>query len=140
MTSFIVYIGHGRALEAYLGFFKVLLAASIALSSISARTPALADFAWYYSSFVLALPFAVVGLLQLTGLWLNIWGKEWSWILRFSGASTAMFVWVALLIKTSWLGEPSLIYPIALSCLPASAFLVYKAWNRLPVPGAVGLV
>jgi hypothetical protein len=140
MISFLTYFGHGRALEGFLGIFKLVLAAYITTTGISYRVPALADFSWIYPSVTIATPFILIGCLQITGLLLNVRGVEWSWLLRFVGAGFAMFVWLALIIKTLYLGEPSLIVPLAVTCLPASAFLMYKAWNRLPVPGAVGLI
>ncbi len=139
MIFFLNCLGHGRALEFFLGFFKVVLAGYIITSNISMLVPALADFSWLYSSVIIASPFALIGLLQLSGTILNIRGATWSWILRFFGAIFALFVWSALIIKTMYLGEPSLLAPMAISCLPASSFLIYKAWNRLPIPGVPGL-
>lgn len=140
MTAVLIYIGHGRALEGFLGFYKLVLAVSILVSEISWRVPALADLTWGTPRYVVATPFAIIGFLQIIGLILNALGYEISWLLRFVGAAFAMMMWSALLIKSSALGEPTLVIPMAVAALPASGFLLYKAWNRLPVPGAAGLV
>lgn len=132
-------LGHGRALEFFLGWMKVNIAASIALTELSARVPVTADLAWYYSPVALAAPFFVLGILQAGGAILNICGYDDSWIIRAIAAILAIFVWCLILIKATIIGEPSLAIPLAITCLPASAFLFYKAWNRLPVPGAPGL-
>jgi len=140
MTRFIAYIGHGRALEFFLGWYKLVLATSIMISGLSPRVPALADLTWYYPRYILASPFLLIGTIQIVGLILNARGIEWSWIFRFIGASLAMLVWSTLLIKSATIGQPTLLIPLAVCCLPASGFLVYKSWNRLPPPGAAGLV
>jgi hypothetical protein len=140
MTAILDYIGHGRALECFLGIYKLAFGIAIAMSDLHTRIPSFADFAWFYSSYTIAAPFFFLAFCHLVGLYLNIRGYEWSWLLRFIGAFSAMFVWTFLIIKSSWLGEPTLIIPTAIACLPASAFLIYKAWNGLPVAGRVGLV
>jgi hypothetical protein len=86
------------------------------------------------------MPIFLMGVLQVTGVTLNIRGYENSWIIRAGGAVMAIFVWCLILVKASLVGEASLAVPIAITCLPASAFLFYKAWNRLPVPGSAGLI
>jgi hypothetical protein len=139
MRWLLIHLGHGRALEFFLGWMKVNIAGQLAFSELSARVPVTADLAWYYSPTIIALPFFVMGLLQISGTILNIRGYEKSWIVRASAALLAIFVWCLILIKAGMIGEPTLAIPLSLTCLPASAFLFYKAWNRLPVPGAKGL-
>lgn len=140
MKIFLLYIGHGRALELFLGFYKIVLFLFLAFSSISFKIPALSDLSWHYSDYVIAAPFGFIGTLQLVGLYFNAKGYELSWIPRFVAAVMATLMWSSVLIKSGGIGEPSLMIPMALACLPANAFLLYKSWNRLPIPGAVGLV
>lgn len=134
----LMQLGHGRALEFFLGWMKVNIAASIAFSELSARVPVTADLAWYYAPSIIAFPFFVMGALQIGGTVLNICGYENSWVVRAFAALLAIFVWCFILVKAGLIGEPTLAIPIAITCLPASAFLFYKAWNRLPIPGAPG--
>lgn len=140
MTVFLVYIGHGRALELFLGVLKTAIAISIAMSDLDVRIAPLSDLTWFYPSYMIAAPFFLIGVLQAGGILLNMCGYTSSWVLRFTAALLAMFMWSALLFKSSIVGLPTLIAPLAISCLPASAFLLYKSWNRLPVAGAAGLV
>lgn len=140
MNAILLYFGHGRALEAFLGLLKLLIGITLILSGLDTKTPTLADLAWYYPSLAIAAPFFTVSALQLSGLALNIMGHEWSWMLRAAGALGGIFMWSAFILKTSLIGESSLVLPLALAALPASSFLLYKAWNRLPIPGAAGLV
>lgn len=140
MNSFLEYIGHGRALEFFLGLFKLALAISITLSDLDKRIPPLADFAWFYPSLIIAFPFYILAFLHFSGIAANMIGYSWSWFPRFMGAAIAMFVWTFLLIKSSWIGDSTLIVPMAIACLPASAFLIYKSWHGLPIPGRAGMV
>ena len=140
MYKVLSFLGHGRALEFFLGWLKINISVSIALSDLGSRISVTADFAWYHSPTVLATPFFVMGVLQAAGVFLNVYGYEKSWLIRAAGAALAIFVWCLVLVKASLIGEPTLAIPIALTCLPASAFLFFKAWNRLPIPGAAGLI
>jgi hypothetical protein len=139
MQKLLSFLGHGRALEFFLGWLKINISVSIALSDLSAQVPVTADLSWYYSPTALAAPFFVMGLLQASGVMLNVYGYEKSWTIRAFGAVLAIFVWCLVLVKASLVGEATLAIPIAITCLPASAFLFYKAWNRLPIPGSAGL-
>jgi hypothetical protein len=139
-TRFFLGIGHGRALEFILGVLKVNIALSIAASDLALRIPVTADLAWEYSRLVIALPLLLVGIGQLAGVYLNIKGLEWSWMIRAVSAVVAICMWSMVILKSGILGEPTLGIPMAITFLPASVFLFYKAWNRLPVPGMPGLL
>lgn len=139
MISWFAAIGHGRALEAYLGTLKVMIGLSFALTDLAGLVPATSDFAWNYPRAAIAAPFLAVGAIQLLDVILNIQGYEESWVLRAVGSVLAIAMWVGLLLKTWILAEPSLIVPLAITSLPFSVFLFWKAINRLPVPGARGL-
>lgn len=136
--NFLAFLGHGRALELYLGCLTLLIGATIVITELSRDSPALADIAWYYSRVVVAAPFFVIGALQLIGWFLNINGIHCNWIFRAAGASLAVFVWAALLIKSGLVGEGTFVIPLTIVNLPASAFLLWRAWNKFPIPGTVG--
>lgn len=133
-------IGHGRALEAYLGALKVMIGLSFAFTDLAGLVPATSDLTWSFPREAIAAPFLVIGALQLLDVVLNIRGYEGSWRIRAAGATLAMAMWIGLLSKTWLLAEPSLIVPLALTSLPFSMFLFWKAINRLPVPGTRGLI
>lgn len=140
MNYLLLYLGHGRALETYIGLLKIATGITLALTDLDVRVPAFNDITWYYSRTAVALPFLIVGGLQIAGTFLNIKGIEFNWVLRATGAICAIFMWTAILLKTSLIGQSSLTIPLATVSIPASIFLFWKAWNRLPIPGAQGLV
>lgn len=140
MSAIMRYLGHGRALETFLSILKTLIGVTILFSDLGEKTPVLADLTWLYPNTIIAAPFLIVGFLQLCGVLFNMAGYEWSWVLRSTAALLALFMWTTFLTKSGLLGESSFMFPLAIACLPASAFLLYKSWNRLPIPGAVGLV
>ena len=131
-------IGHGRALELYLGLLKIGLGVWIVVTRASAEVPVLADLSWYYSPTILASPLFFVGACQLLGWTLNCFGYEFSWVLRAVGAQVAIFMWFWLIFKTPFAGSSSPIFVVGVLALPFSVLLLYKAWNRLPIPGAPG--
>lgn len=131
--------GHGRALEAYLGTLKILIGLAFSFTDLASRVPATTDLFWQYPRSIIAAPFFIVGFIQLVGVTLNIKGYECSWIIRAVGAGLAIAMWIGMLVKTSLLNELSVMVPLATVSLPFSAFLFWKAINRLPVPGAPGL-
>jgi hypothetical protein len=139
ITRFLLVIGHGRALELYLSTFKIALGSWIIVENAGAAVPAFSDLAWHYPSVLLATPFFVVGGLQLIGWLLNWLGYEINWVFRFVGAMLAIWLWLWLVLKIEYAGEKSPLFVVALVAVPFSAILLYKAWNRLPVPGAPGL-
>lgn len=133
-------LGHGRALELFLATLKIGLGAWIVLAPHGVPdVPPIADLAWHYPSSYLAMPFFLVGSLQLLGWSLNWRGFEFSWALRAAAATLAIFMWVWLCVKTEFVGESSPLVVVAFVSIPFSTLLLYKAWNRLPIPGAPGL-
>lgn len=141
LSRFLLYIGHGRALELWLVILKTAL--SVWLLWIGhrgiAETPGLADLSWYYSTLEIALPFIALACVQGVGWSLNIAGYEVNWLFRAFGAICGVFLWMWLIANTSFSGQNSLLIPIGIAAIPANAFLWWKAINRLPVPGAVGI-
>lgn len=138
MNYFLLMVGHGRALELFLGLLKIGLAIWIIITGASAQIPVLADLSWYYSPVFLASPLFVVGACQLFGWTLNCMGYEFSWLLRAIGAQVAIFMWFWYIFKTPFANASSPIFVLAVLALPFSTLLLYKAWNRLPIPGASG--
>lgn len=140
MIHWIAAIGHGRALEAYLGTLKIMIGLAFGFTNLVSFVPATADLAWNYPRSLIAAPFLIVGGIQIIDVVMNIKGYESSWKVRATGSLLAMAMWIGILLKTSWLAEPSLMLPLACASLPFSAFLFWKAINRLPIPGTPGLV
>ena len=138
MSCFLAMVGHGRALELYLGLFKLGLAVWLLIPGHVILIPTIADLGWLYPSLILASPLIVVGLIQLVGLALNCVGYEWSWLFRAVGAQLAIFMWFWFVFKTPFANTSSPLFVLAALSIPFSALLLYKAWNRLPVPGAPG--
>src|SRR5678815_4031175 len=93
------YLGHGRALETFLGFLKITIGVNIIFTTLSERTPTLVDLTWFVSSAAIGAPFIVVGGLQFSGAMLNMAGYEWSWIPRSTSALLAILMWSICLVK-----------------------------------------
>lgn len=138
MATFLLMIGHGRALELFLSLLKIGLGIWLVFPGNITEIPALADLSWYYSSTTLALPLLLVGATQLIGWLLNCMGYEVSWIFRAIAAQAAIFMWFWLIFKTPFASTSSPMFVLGILALPFSTLLLYKAWNRLPIPGAVG--
>lgn len=138
--EFLLIIGHGRALELYLCVFKIALGVWILAEDAAGTVPTLADLRWYYPSATLAAPFFLVGGLQFSGWVMNWAGLECSWAFRAAGALLAITMWFWMVFKTEFAGETSPLFVVAIVSVPFSVIIFYKAWNRLPVPGAPGLV
>lgn len=136
MSTFLAVIGHGRALELFLGMMKIGLGFWILGNAV--REPTISDLSWFYSSSLLALPLLLVGTIQLVGWLLNCLGYECSWVFRAVAAQLAIFMWFWLIFKTSFAGSGSPLFVLGVLAVPFSALLLYKAWNRLPIPGAPG--
>jgi len=133
-------LGHGRALELFLATLKVGLGVWIIMEPHSVKdVPPIADLAWHYPSSALAAPFFLVGGLQMFGWTLNWTGFECSWIFRATAALLAIFMWWWLVMKTEFVGDSSPLFVLAVISIPFSSLLLYKAWNRLPIPGTPGL-
>lgn len=134
MTGFLGFIGHGRALECYLVGVKILF--GLFIVPATAAFPGLADLPWFIPEPIIAAPFFFIGILQGIGLWLNARGVESSWILRAAGALLAIMLWTALITKA--LLVATIINPFYIMSWLGSVFILWKALNRLPVPGVRG--
>lgn len=136
LSKFLAALGHGRMIELFLGTLKIGLGIWVAKYAIT--EPAIADLSWMYSSFVLAVPLLCVGVIQIASTVLNCAGFEFSWIFRTIGAQIAIFMWFWFIFKTSIAGVSSPLFVVGIVSIPFSMFLLYKGWNRLPIPGAPG--
>lgn len=135
-----LFLGHGRALEAYLAGVKLIFGL-ILLPGWPLSVRALSDLQWFVPDPIIAAPFLLIAVAQGAGLYLNARGIEESWILRAAAAAMAIMLWSWLLSKSILIGEVSTsLMPLCVMSLPASVFILWKALNRLPVPGASGLV
>lgn len=132
-----LYLGHGRALEAYLIGVKFLFGLS-PIWPIDAL--ALVDLQWQaVPASIIGLPFLLIGSLQLIGWIMNVRGLESSWKLRAAGAWLGICLWVWIIIKSIAIGQAdAAIFRFCLMSLIASTWLFWKAWNRLPIPGTPG--
>lgn len=141
-VSALDFAGHGRALEMFLVGLKILIFAQlIPFNPVivwPTNIPAFADFGVPDS--IIASPFILVAFLQAWGLWLNKRGYEISWIIRATGAMIALVMWSWIIIKTMLVGVATpFLLPVATMCFLASIFILWKAMNRLPIPGMPGL-
>ena len=136
LTALLATLGHGRMLELFLGILKIGL--GIWIIKYAVKEPTMVDLSWSYPNVLLALPFFFVGALQIMSPVLNCIGFESSWIFRTVGAQTAMFMWFWVIFKTSFAGVASPLFVVGVVSVPFSMFLLYKGWNRLPIPGSPG--
>ena len=138
--SVVSFLGHGRALETYLVGVKILFGIFIFPVPAKLSVAALSDLQWFYSDPTIAAPFFIIGIVQGVGLILNAKGYEISWLFRAGGALAAIMLWSALITKSILIGAVSTgIMPFLCMSLGASIFILYKALNGLPAPGAAGL-
>jgi hypothetical protein len=137
---FLFYLGHGRALEMYLIGVKLLFGIFIVPPWYQTRIVALADLGWYISDPIIAVPFFFIGVVQLCGWIMNVKGYESSWAPRAAGAGLAIMLWLWLIFKSVLIGAVSTgIMPFCIMSCIGSIWLFWKAWNRLPIPGMMGL-
>lgn len=134
------FLGHGRTLELYLIIIKFVYAL-ILFPGWPSNIVILSDWQWTVPGFLVAAPFALVASVQALGLWLNYRGYEISWVFRAAGAMAAIMLWSYILFKSLAISEVVTgIFPLAVTSLPFSARILWKALNRLPIPGAPGQV
>jgi hypothetical protein len=138
----VLFFGHGRLLEFYLVCLKMMVGINVSTvtSYVDNETPAaLWDLFWFIPSITIAAPFFCVGSVQLSGIILNYKGIEASWIPRFVGALLGTTLWFWLVYKSVAVGQlHTWLFSLAVVTAPFSAFIAWKAWNRLPIPGVIG--
>jgi hypothetical protein len=138
-TKLILFLGHGRLLEFYLICLKMIVGLNVLTvnpRNLEAAPAAIWDLFWYIPKPAIAMPFFCIGFIQLIGLWMNYQGLENSWIPRYIGAMLGVLMWLWLIYKSIAVWEVhTWLFSIALVTVFFSAFIAWKAWNRLPVPG-----
>jgi hypothetical protein len=136
LYKYLAPLGHGRALEAnYIGL-KLLIGVSIFLPLNKITVAPLSVLQWYVPEPLIAMPFLMIGIVQLVGLIMNIRGYEASWILRLVGAGAGIGMWGWLLWRSWSLGIiASFVFPVSIMGILSSLFLAYMAKQRLPIPG-----
>ena len=132
-------MGHGRALETYLIGAKVWYGITLAIPGTQMKAIVLQDIWMVIPDFVLGILFLSLATVQAIGIALNVRGIESSWVWRVVGAHVAIMLWSWLIIKSVAIGA------VAIGALPfwgmsflASIFILWKGYNKLPVPGAPG--
>lgn len=139
-----LFIGHGRALEAYLIGVKLLFGLMLVLPEVKKTTSmhiiAFEDLIWWVPPVFIALPFFIVGVVQLCGLILNYKGYQISWLFRAIGAACAIFLWVWIVTKHIEIGAiVTGIMPFCVMSVLANILLWDRAMdNRLPIAGRYG--
>ena len=140
LGTLVLYLGHGRALEAFLVGLKILVGVSIFLPHHQQSVP-LDQLSWNVPEQAIAVPFLAIGLTQLAGLVMNVRGYVASWYLRLVGAGGAIGMWSWLIWECFAFGAfGPFTFPCSLMGLLASSYLVNRAVNHKPAPGAPGLV
>lgn len=142
MWRWMLWLGHGRALEAnYIGLkflYGLFFLVCPGHEAIDVR--ALYDLQWYLPASAIAAPFFIIAFTQLCGMILNIRGYEISWVPRFAGASMGIMLWSWLVAKSIAISAVvTALFPIAIMGILASMFILWKAANRLPIPGTPGI-
>lgn len=135
-----LFLGHGRALEACLGCAKIMLFLHFLVvpSSITSVT-ATYSLLWSFSPIAIVLPLFVVGVAQVVGLTLNYAGCEWSWVVRAAAAMGGIAIWTWIVLKSALISSGGLEAWLGGYLVLWNIFILWKAFNRLPVPGAPGL-
>ncbi len=141
MARFLAFLGHGRALECHLIGLKLLIGTFIFVPKGELRIIPLVGLTWYVPDQAIAAPFLVIGLVQLVGLVMNMRGHERSWVPRLLGAGAGAGMWAWLITSSVLQGAiASFVLPVSVMGIVSSSFLIYKAKNRLPIPGQPGLI
>lgn len=139
MRHFILTLGHGRLLEANYILWKLIMGTSIFLPQVPLRVAPLDPLRWYMPDQAIAMPFLCIGIVQLTGLIMNIRGYEESWKLRMAGGAAALGMWSWLFWQSLIAGVVSgSIFATSICGFIASLLFCYLAYHRLPIPGAPG--
>lgn len=140
MNRFLIMLGHGRVVEAYLIGVKLLMGLINLLPGIRPQVIAFNDLLWL-SDFWLSLPFLVVGLVQMVGMIMNMNGVESSWKWRTVGAAGGCCLWAWLIFKTVAVGAMGAgALPFWIMSILASIFLFWRGLNKLPRPGFPGAI
>lgn len=140
LSRALAFLGHGRALEANYIVLKLVIGIAVMLPGTRLQILPLNALQWYISDMAIAIPFLVIGMTQLLGLVANIRGYRWSWLPRAIGAGAGIGMWGWILVASINLGAlGSFSFCVSITGIVASTFLAWKAVNRLPIPGAMGL-
>lgn len=134
------WLGHGRAIEAYLILVCGTYAAILLIHpSSAADSPATLDLYWSGNSQFVAMIFVAKALTSGTGLVLNIVNLPGSRFFRISGACLGSVIWAWYVAKFSLVGEPATLGMVfaAVSFL-VSIRIMGMAYANLPRPGAPG--
>lgn len=136
MKTFLIMLGHGRALEMYLIGAKFQI--GFMLLFTEPQVVALKDLYWV-TDFWLGVPFLLLAAIQLVGIILNLLGFESSHVWRSVGASIGIVLWCWLISKSLLIGVVATGgFPFWNMSFLASLLLLWRGLNRLPVPGAPG--
>lgn len=140
MAKFLIMLGHGRAIEAYLIGVKLMMGLINLLPGVRPRVLAFEDLLWL-PDFWLSLPFLTVGSVQMVGMILNMNGVQCSWKWRTVGAAGGCCLWAWLIFKTVAIGAVGAgALPFWIMSIIASIFLFWRGLNKLPRPGVLGAV
>lgn len=134
------FLGHGRALEAYLAAVLITWGIQIVWSPEALKESlALRDFYYSVPNWHIAIPILVAGIASATGLVLNIYGCKICRWFRVAGAFLAMCVWGFMLTQiVQENGGYGGAMPHYIWDIPACLRLLYLGAFNLPPPGAAG--
>lgn len=135
------WLGHGRALEAFLAFICVVYSAILLLvPGAPMQSQATAQLAWEGAGpLLIAAPFILKAAFTTTGLYRNIRGLSWSRFYRIVGALIGTFTWSWYLTQfIAYDAVGALGTAMCIGGIVASIRIIGMAGANLPPPGAPG--
>lgn len=134
------YLGHGRAVESYLGLIALSYGTALLMSPYAQfNSQATIDIAWLGYGHYIGIPLATKGMFTLYGLVANIHGWPYSRLFRFVGALIGSGVWLWFYAKFALLGVPFTFGSFfALFSFLYSIRIMALALADLPRPGVAG--
>lgn len=130
-----LFLGHGRALESYLGAAALIWGIELLLPIKGTRSVALYDLPMW----VVGVSALTAGGITLAGVILNGVGIAVSRQIRMVGAVLSILLWTWLTIKCILVDSSGILgFPFVLLAAPAALRALYLASLNLPVPGAPG--
>lgn len=135
------WLGHGRALEAFLALICAIYAGILLLVPGAAfQSQATAQFVWEgVHPIWIAMPFILKTVFTTIGLYRNIQGLSWSRFYRIVGALIGTFTWSWYLTQfIAYDAVGALGTATCIGGIVASIRIIGMAGANLPPPGAPG--
>lgn len=135
-----LYLGHGRALEAYFALVMMTWGCQILWSPEALwQSIALHDYYWSIPNYYVGAAIFIAGITASAGLALNVSGVGYCRFFRMGAALLSIAIWLFMLANiVQETGGYGAVVPWYIWAIPANARLFYLGILNLPRPGSRG--